>query len=89
MNVVESNDAPTIDSVAPTTVAEGVTYTYAATATDPDGPAATWTTQHHSVPSVRVAQVWIAPASTVTQVVAAPTWVGTARATNVPSPSWP
>lgn len=46
VNVVESNDAPTIDSVAPTTVAEGVTYTYAATATDPDGPAATWTTQH-------------------------------------------
>ncbi|MGH9948038.1 MAG: beta strand repeat-containing protein [Pyrinomonadaceae bacterium] len=41
-NFVAANQPPVINSTAPTTATEGVLYTYNATATDPDGPGATW-----------------------------------------------
>ena len=45
--------------------------------------------QHHSVPAVWTAQVWLAPALTPAQVVAVPTCTGVLRFVVVPSPSWP
>jgi hypothetical protein len=42
INITAVNDAPVINSVAPTTATEDVLYTYNATMTDPDGPGQTW-----------------------------------------------
>jgi hypothetical protein len=45
--------------------------------------------QHHSVPSVRVAQVVLPPASAARQVVRTPVWAGTPDPKLFPPPSWP
>jgi hypothetical protein len=45
--------------------------------------------QHHSVPSVRVAQTWSHPPPSVAQVVAEPTCTGVERFVVAPSPTLP
>src|SRR5262249_33593723 len=40
--VTRPNQPPVITSTAPDTATTGVTYTYGATSTDPDGPGAAW-----------------------------------------------
>ena len=42
VTITPDNDAPVITSTAATTATEDVAYTYDATASDPDGPGATW-----------------------------------------------
>ncbi|WP_395706332.1 beta strand repeat-containing protein [Casimicrobium huifangae] len=42
LNITAVNDAPVINSAAPTTATEDTLYTYTATRVDPDGPAQAW-----------------------------------------------
>ena len=42
INITAINDAPSITSSASTSATENVLYTYSASASDPDGPGATW-----------------------------------------------
>jgi VCBS repeat-containing protein len=42
IQIAAVNDAPVIDSTAPTTATEDILYTYNATRNDPDGPQAIW-----------------------------------------------
>ena len=44
VTITAVNDAPVINSTAPTPATEDVLYTYNATMTDPDGPGQTWST---------------------------------------------
>src|SRR4051794_17314023 len=54
----------------------------------PSWPADPSNPQHHSVPSVRVAQVKDQPGLTCAHVVP-PTWVGVLWSVQSPTPSWP